>query len=955
VIRYWICWLLPIFLTVAVGLDRAANLGGERSHQGRDAPPASDERWIAISVADLDFEEDVDAALLSAIGNASANVKQSLDIHRAGLVGPGECFWLDTDQQLTEAAKDLQFTLLTTDGESESRSISATGHQLLPLLIVRTSLSDELIGWLEYSFTRSNFEGFSSVTRKMARFRLNGNFSSPDNRPLFLVAKSLHHAALVSQKIAGWEWFELERDRSVKELGFVAHLPLKRFDEHSLWRSSPALDIFSGSNVVDDNLSLHSDGGWYRVRHELQKDLHTLTGVTVPEFDWQDLIDANRPVRSDPLAHSIPHDQHAIFFPQVASFVTFIEYFKRYGFPLLHASRLDSNSAVWLERYLYQMLIPWESVPNWEGIESIAISGGDPYVQMGSDVSLLLEGPGVAAVHDQFFAAIREAVHRSTSGRTNTETYRDVTISSGVTLDRKISCYVARQDSVLLISNSLPQIKRLIDAHRRETRVLAESNDYLFFRQRFADTRDSETAFLLISDAALRRWCGPQVRIGYQRQLHAHRLLRKAELVLATEVVPPAQWSELLDRFIGFVPGLDSLATDGQRVRSAVYGDLQFLTPISELPFDKGTLPEWQGYLSWRDNYSRRWDQAFDPIGLQLHMTKNELRADLGVMPIADSIYYSILSWLVGDNVLRETPVDQVNQPVYFRIPIGKGNARQSRFIFSIFHHMGPTSWLGEWLTLSIAPDFDDPQAELGRRPQDLPPFVFYFDVQDLDAMNQFIQAWFDDVVDQPDIADAVFDVNGTTCYQLYGISMQQDFFVASMNPMIIATSKANLIRAITNLQEVMKTEEKNLPELATAWTPVSELGQTAYFRMTQASIQSAADYISLLGDSNELRRAAWNHLPILNQWRRLAPDRDPIAIHEERFGIRLTAPDGSGYRWNEKAQSMESIKFGHPGNYSGGRVLLPILEDVESIEFGLTLEHGGLRAKTIIRIKSKP
>jgi hypothetical protein len=56
-----------------------------------------------------------------------------------------------------------------------------------------------------------------------------------------------------------------------------------------------------------------------------------------------------------------------------------------------------------------------------------------------------------------------------------------------------------------------------------------------------------------------------------------------------------------------------------------------------------------------------------------------------------------------------------------------------------------------------------------------------------------------------------------------------------------------------------------------------------------------------------------WNNLPILNEWHRLYPDRDPVAVHEAVWGERLVCPAGGSFVWNPKWRSMESTVLGHP------------------------------------------
>jgi hypothetical protein len=93
------------------------------------------------------------------------------------------------------------------------------------------------------------------------------------------------------------------------------------------------------------------------------------------------------------------------------------------------------------------------------------------------------------------------------------------------------------------------------------------------------------------------------------------------------------------------------------------------------------------------------------------------------------------------------------------------------------------------------------------------------------------------------------------------------------------------------------------------------------------------------------LRRASWSNLPILNEWKRLFPDRDPVESHEIVFGIRLVCPGGGRYAWNEAWKTMESTAFGHPGEpKEGPKDVLPFA-GWRSGRFGLTFEKDGLRA----------
>ena len=92
-------------------------------------------------------------------------------------------------------------------------------------------------------------------------------------------------------------------------------------------------------------------------------------------------------------------------------------------------------------------------------------------------------------------------------------------------------------------------------------------------------------------------------------------------------------------------------------------------------------------------------------------------------------------------------------------------------------------------------------------------------------------------------------------------------------------------------------------------------------------------------------RTAAWRALPILNEWKRLFPSEDPVAVHQRLWGETLVEPTGGSFVWNEQARTMESTAFGHPLAAKDAPQAKPFTELFSNVGFGLTFEHDGVRA----------
>jgi hypothetical protein len=98
-----------------------------------------------------------------------------------------------------------------------------------------------------------------------------------------------------------------------------------------------------------------------------------------------------------------------------------------------------------------------------------------------------------------------------------------------------------------------------------------------------------------------------------------------------------------------------------------------------------------------------------------------------------------------------------------------------------------------------------------------------------------------------------------------------------------------------------------------------------------------------------------WNNLQILNEWHRLYPERDPVALHEAVWGERLVCPAGGNYVWNFKWRTMESTHLGHPGEPKPGPDTIGPLRDLKSAGFGITFQDGGLHAIAEIERQARP
>jgi hypothetical protein len=99
------------------------------------------------------------------------------------------------------------------------------------------------------------------------------------------------------------------------------------------------------------------------------------------------------------------------------------------------------------------------------------------------------------------------------------------------------------------------------------------------------------------------------------------------------------------------------------------------------------------------------------------------------------------------------------------------------------------------------------------------------------------------------------------------------------------------------------------------------------------------------------MQKRSWSNLPVLNEWKRLDPAADPVALYEQLWSMRPVCPGGGKYVWNEKDGTMESTVYGHPAAPKSGPSLPDALRRFSGAELGLTFESTGLQARLSLKL----
>ena len=739
-------------------------------------------------------------------------------------------------------------------------------------------------------------------------------------------------------------------------------------------------DLFTGGRAVGENLQL--DRLLRPIDNkapEASVNVDTLDGISVEEFDWKPLIKDPQPAL-DPLAALVPADQHVIFFPTFSAAVQTADAADAAGTPVLHLAEPRSEDARTVERYQRQLCLSLTGLGRRLGphvARSVALTGSDPYFRTGTDVAVLLEAKKPAVLESLLAAQIAISAAREPQARTVSGKIKGLPYQGFRTPDRTVSCYLVRLGNAVAVTNSPYQLGRLAAAYRGKTPTVASLPEYVFFRNRYRIGDPGETALIFLSDATIRRWCGPRWRIASSRQTCDLAVLSDIQAAnidrLAKRTVQPGPVHTTFP-----TDGIGDLSLEAGGVRSSVQGSLEFMTPLAEIPLKKVTQAEADAYRWWRDGYERNWRWGFDPIAVRLGLRDDRLAADVSVMPLIWGTSYREMVAVSEGAKFAPDAGDPHGALLHFIMAINKESPQFQRQenILSALLQNASLGWLGS----SVAVYFDnDPfWAEMAKKAADAKAGTYFwleniwhaplgvrFEVADklrlatfLVSLRAFIEQTVPHTIawesltyrDQPYVKVAPSESGRETMGDLRNAAIHYaiigDSLLVTPNVKVLqraidrhlARTAAKAAAANSPRPPAPESDSRGLtaprappsprppagegPGVRAAGSPRLWLGGNVALEATPAIFGLVAGLWSGVSPADReraMQSLSWSNLPILNEWKRRYPDQDPVAVHERVWKIRLICPGGGRYVWNDEWQTMESTVYGHPGQPKAG------------------------------------
>ncbi len=394
---------------------------------------------------------------------------------------------------------------------------------------------------------------------------------------------------------------------------------------------------------------------------------------------------AGRKPEISPLAHYVPEDFYFIEFRSFTKLLDAVETGDLWSAYLFNQVYREARSHKTGERLKRQLALETnqQSQQFYDlEVEEVAVTGSDPFLREGGDVSLLFRVRSPDLFRTRMESFLADAERSRPDAKRGEGKYLGVKYTKLTTPDREVNVFAAYPAPGLsLRSNSLPAFRRLIEvimgraAAGRPPRSLGASAEFAYIRTLTPRGAKEEDGFIYLSDSFIRRLMSPQLKLTERRRALCYnhlRMIGHAALLYRTETgKAPASLAELAEAQCA--PGLFgeahlacpdegqySLADDGLTGVCSRHGHTRFLTPCIEIPVTQVTGAEADEYKAFLEEYNRYWRTFFDPIALRVQITPKQYRLETIVLPLIDNSIYTALAEALGGEV---EPLDSLPAP----------------------------------------------------------------------------------------------------------------------------------------------------------------------------------------------------------------------------------------------------------------------------------------------------
>ncbi|HUT14336.1 MAG TPA: hypothetical protein VMY42_27875 [Thermoguttaceae bacterium] len=425
----------------------------------------------------------------------------------------------------------------------------------------------------------------------------------------------------------------------------------------------------SGSLAIQDAMQREALGSTGPAGN-LDTHISTLRPPDLRSLPYEELLKKKRTdEKIEPAVHEmsrlVPEDQYFAHFNSMNSLNEALDLSSQWGNNLMRLFTVraqDQQLRAKLEDQLCLRRGPLTKLFADGVIGQVAVTGADPFVLEGTDVTVIFElkqPDAFAAAAAGWLEEIRRKYPEVVEQDFN---YRAHQVLARYTKDRVVSSFVVQHEDYMIYSNSHRAIRRILDAATGESPNLRDALDYRYVTTILPPSQDADSGYIFASEAFIKRLLDPAAKISEKRRLQCFNnlvMLNNASLFYRLEYGrSPDSLSDLIEgRFVDpqkiVCPhgGAYAFDVENDTCTCSLHNRLKYLTPNVELSVLNVSRQEAAEYERYKQRYAEFWQRAFNPLAVRVTVGQR-LKLESCVLPFANGTFYGDLRGMVDKNPL---------------------------------------------------------------------------------------------------------------------------------------------------------------------------------------------------------------------------------------------------------------------------------------------------------------
>lgn len=417
----------------------------------------------------------------------------------------------------------------------------------------------------------------------------------------------------------------------------------------------------SGVLAIQEALQLdRMTGGLSRERGG-NTGVETLKAPVIKSHPFELMLQGKTP-KTYSIDALVPSDFYYLHFSNIRDQIELSELMDKWGTNFLQMMQVSSTNSMIKEKYLGQLCLKVSELTKLFGdkvIDDMAICGNDPFLEDGTDLSVIFSVKNKAVFDLNVSRYFLEAKAAFKNIKEETIDASKFKIKAFYTPDGSVSSYSCYINDFMLYSNSRSAILKIIDTFENPRKSMAKADDFLYMRTVYETGAENENAFLYLSDAHIRKLVGPEWKIGRQRRLNCAASLRTINNAMVLYYMDKKTDRPSLETLIAggyledsyiFCPDGGSYSIDPDTLEPccSLHRRLRYITPISEIIPKYASNDEALQYKRFVEQYNAYWTKFFDPVGIRIKNSEKNISLETCILPLVENTIYNWLSTTSG-------------------------------------------------------------------------------------------------------------------------------------------------------------------------------------------------------------------------------------------------------------------------------------------------------------------